>query len=155
MTGQPQFLLLDEARRWLRQQADEGAKCPCCNQFTKVYRRKITSQTARAMVLMWREAGNDYVYMPTLLGRKQADETKARYWGLIEEAPEVRDDGSSRVGVWRLTPKGVAFVRGMTRVPKYARIYDGRCLGFDDTELVDIYDALGTRFNYSDLMAGQ
>jgi hypothetical protein len=146
---------LEEAQEWLRSRVDDGAPCPCCSQFAKVYRRKLTSATARALVLMYREAGDGWVYFPDLLGRKQADEAKARYWGLIEERRAQRDDGSQRNGWWRLTPWGVRFVRGQATIAKYARIYDGRCLGLDYSEgTVNIREALGTRFSYDDLMAG-
>ena len=139
---------------WLRERVDEGVHCPACGQHAKVYRRKITTATARTLVLMLREAGTDWVHLPTLLGRSQADEAKARYWGLIEEQQGEREDGSNRVGWWRLTPLGVQFVRRQVRIPKYALIYDGRCLALDDAEAVSIDDALGTKFRYDDLMAG-
>lgn len=145
---------LEEAQKFLRDRLSEGTECPCCEQFAKVYRRKITAATAQALILMYREARRGWVYMPDLLQRKQADETKARYWGLIEESHETRGDGSSRVGVWRLTQHGVDFVLGNVEIPKYALIYDGECQGLDESESVTIHDALGTRFNYADLMAG-
>lgn len=146
---------LAEARERLQETRTVGTTCPCCDQFAKVYRRNITAATAQALILMYRSAGKGWCYMPELLDRKQADETKARYWGLIEEQDGNRADGSSRVGVWRLTDKGVQFVLGQVEVPKYALIYDGKCLGLDEAETVTIEDALGTRFNYADLMAGR
>jgi hypothetical protein len=52
-----------------------------------------------------------------------------------------------------VTRLGARFVRGEIRIAKYARVYNGRCLGLEG-EPVDIRDALGTQFNYSELMAG-
>lgn len=74
------------------------------------------------------------------------------HWGLIEEEPIVRPDGG-RAGWWRITPFGQQFVLGNSTVPKYARLYDGRCLGLEGVP-VTIRDCLGTKFNYADLMAG-
>jgi hypothetical protein len=151
---------LSEARGWLRERVDDGAHCPCCTQFAKVYRRKLNSAMAYALILMYRHGGDEdgWCYVPDLLIRRTnrgGDEAKARYWGLIEEPPDaMREDGSTRVGTWRLTADGAAFVRGELKVAKYARVYDGRCLGLDDAQLVDITDALGKRFNYRELMAG-
>lgn len=148
-------ITLAQAREELRARVTDGAVCPCCTQYAKVYRRKITSQVARVLIAMHRDAGTGWVHLPTLIERKGADEAKARYWGLIEASEDdVREDGSPRVGWWRLTPAGEAFVLDRLRVPKYAHIYDGRCLSLDDTETVSIRDALGTRFDYRDLMAG-
>lgn len=146
---------LEEARRSLQETRTVGTQCPCCDQFAKVYRRKITAATAQALILMWRERGRGWCYMPDLLQRKQADETKARYWGLIEEAETLRLDGSNRAGYWKLTEQGINFVLGHSQIPKYALIYDGKCLGLDESEAVTIHDALGTKFNYDDLMAGR
>jgi hypothetical protein len=154
---------LGEVRAWLRGRVEDGETCPCCLQFAKIYRRKITAPMARVLIAMWRVGGRDWVDIPALAksiytDRTRAtggDETKARYWGLIEPKPnERRDDGSLRVGWWRLTHAGVSFVRGENTVPKYARIYDGRLLGLDYSEHVDITDALGTRFDYRELMQG-
>lgn len=145
---------LDEARAWLRERVDAGETCPCCTQFAKVYRRKLSASIARVLIAMWNNAGSEWVHLPAIRSRGQ-DEVLARHWELIEAMPDVtRDDGSSRVGWWRLTPRGTDFVHNHSRVPKYARIYNNRLLGYDGTETVSIIDALGTRFNYTDLMAG-
>lgn len=155
----------------------DGITCPCCGQLAKRYRRKITSQIARALIAMHRHVhnyrslldverfpedqyhshlirhdGSLYVHLPTLLG-KTADEAKAAYWQLIEPLSAVRDDGSYRTGWWTLTALGEEYVRGERRLVKYANVFDGCCQGFEGP-MVDIRDALGTRFSYDDLMAG-
>ena len=147
-------MTLREAKNLLREAVYDGAECPCCTQYAKVYKRTINSQMAQTLITMHRaQTGDEWLHLPTLLGRKQADEAKLRYWGLIEEQPGVRDDGSARVGWWRLTALGARFALGVAAVPKYALVYNGRCLGFDGPR-VTIQDALGDRFNYDDLMRG-
>ena len=79
--------------------------------------------------------------------------TLGHYWGLMEQADGQREDGSNRVGWWRLTMLGQEFVMRRTTVPQYARVYNGRCLGLVG-DPVDIRTALGTKFNYDDLMRG-
>src|SRR5262245_9685330 len=144
---------LGQARDWLREHVDDGAPCPLCGQYAKVYRRKLTAHTAVLLIAMYRKAGSNWVHWPSL-GLGHADEAKARYWGLIEAKPdEIREDGSSRTGWWRLTALGVAFVCNRITIAKYARIYDGRCLGLRG-EHVTIGDVLGTKFNYDHLMDG-
>jgi hypothetical protein len=113
---------------------------------------------ARVLIeMLCRFAPGEWIDLPQLgkdmnLGGR-GDECKLRYWGLIEPMPDVlRDDGSPRVGMWRLTRQGVLFAQNRIRVPSHARVYDGRCLGFDETKQVSVIDALGTRFNYSELM---
>ncbi len=144
---------LADAKAWLDLALyNEGATCPCCGQFAKIYRRTITSGMARALILFYREGGTkEWVHGPTLLGGARADEAKLRYWNLIEEATGKRDDGG-RAGYWRVTRRGERFVNGTLVLPKYALVFNGDLIEFDDEEHVDIIDALGTRFDYAELM---
>ena len=147
-----QTTTLDEARQFLRLNWDDGTDCPCCTQRVQRYRRKLNSGMAWALVVLYREAGTDWAHLPTVLGKKQADEAKLRYWGLLEEAEERRDDGG-RAGWWRLTELGARFARNQTTVPKYALTFDGKCYGLDGP-LVSITDCLGEKFHYDDLIGG-
>lgn len=152
---QPQFVLLDEAQEWLRENVEDGARCPCCTQHAKVYRRKINAGAARALIVMWQRVGQNWCHVPSTehLSRVGGELARLRFWALIEESPEPREDGG-RAGWWRLTEHGKQFILDQVRVAKYARVYDGRCLSLDHGEMVGIRDVLGSNFNYSDLMAG-
>jgi len=150
-TALPSDTPLGEARAWLRQRVDKGEHCPCCTQFAKVYRRPITSASARSLVLLWRAAQHNYAHLPTVLKHTHADEAKLAYWGLMEEEAVVRPDGG-RAGWWRVTDLGERWIYQTVTVPKYARIYDGRCLGLSG-DPVTIIDALGTRFDLRVLMS--
>lgn len=145
---------LEEAREWLRSQVDQGARCPCCNQFAKVYRRRINAGMAHSLIDMYLIGGRRWLHVPTAIGARSREEGKLAYWHLVEESTEPRGDGG-RAGWWRVTDLGESFVLGEVRVAKYARIYDGRCLGLDSTETVSIRDALGARFNYDELMGAR
>lgn len=145
-------MTLGEARDELRELVDHGHRCPLCTQFAKVYRRKLNSGMAVSLIRMYRRAGLGWVNVPDEIGARSREEGKLRYWGLVEEAGELRDDGG-RAGWWRVTPDGAAFVLLRARVPKYARVYDGRCLGLGG-DLVTIRDCLGERFDYGELMNG-
>jgi hypothetical protein len=150
---------LGEARDWLRERVEHGERCPCCTQFAKVYRRALPSATARAMIALHRHsAPGEFVFLPPLLDAMHGTPalggyaTLGHFWGLLEQQPGEREDGSWRVGWWRLTPNGRAYVIGaLPAVPKYARIYDGRCLGLDGPPW-SITDALGSKFDYRELM---
>jgi hypothetical protein len=124
--------------------------CPTCDQFAKVYRRQINSGMARSLILMYRQ-GPGFIHIPTAIGARSREEGKLAYWGLAEEEHVVREDGG-RAGWWRITQKGTQFVLGLISVDKYALVYNGRVLDFDGPAWT-IRDALGTRFNYAELMA--
>lgn len=144
---------LGNARAWLRQRVDQGEKCPCCTQMAKVYRRKINAGMARSLITMYHVGGLTWVHLPTQIGARSREEGKLAYWGLIEERALKRGDGG-RAGEWRVTTKGELFLRNRMAVPKYARVFDGRLLGLDSTEMVTITDVIGDSFSYDELMRG-
>lgn len=149
----PDEMTLAEARDVLDGLMELGHECPTCKQHAAVYRRNLHSGIARALILLYREAGTSWVHKPTVLkgvGSAARDESIARYWGLIEE--ERRDRmREGRAGYWRVTERGGKFVLGELRVPRHAVIYNNRCLRLEGKD-VSIFDCLGNRFSYSDLM---
>lgn len=166
MTGeQPPGLdaTVGQARDWLEARMyGEGAECPCCTQFVKVYRRKLNAGMGRVLIKLWHKAGLEWTYLPHVDYAEGQTEVRAvghsgemcmtRFWGLIEPLPNTeRNDGSTRVGWWRMTPLGRDFVGGVVQVQKYAIMYAGRCLELDGP-MVGIRDVLGDKFDYSELM---
>ena len=143
-------MTLGEARRWLASKLGNGIACPCCGQFAKVYRRRLNAGMALSLVQMYRSGGTDYVDVTRVCNRRGREEGKLRFWGLIEEATERREDGG-RAGWWRVTPKGVQFAHGRLPVNSYARVYNNHLLGFDGN-LVTIAECLGRPFNLDELM---
>jgi hypothetical protein len=144
---------LEEAKAWLRARLKVGAKCPCCGQNVRVWKRPINSRQARALIAIYRAAGTAWCHIPDIeapLGLGGSETARLRYWGLLEEATEKREDGG-RAGWWRVTPKGAMFVVGGRRVPKYAHIYNKECLWLSG-DPVNITEALGTKFDYRELM---
>lgn len=137
---------LAQAQGWLRQRVEQGANCPCCGRFTKVYNRKINAGMAMSLFLIYKKAGLDWLYLPANIPATSREEGKLRYWGLLFE-------DKTRSGWWRVSPLGEEFIRKGVCVRKYARVYDGRCLSTFGP-LVNFKQCLGTRFNYRELMAG-
>ena len=136
---------LAAARSWLRERLPVGTRCPCCGQFAKVYRRKLNSGLAHALVAMYRAAGTgwmDTVRSPSVHSRHVG---MLQYWGLVEQARE-------RNGVWRVTELGERFARREAEVPGYAVVYDGTLIRLDGNPVL-ITDALGDKFDYAELMA--
>jgi hypothetical protein len=143
---------LGEARDQLRTMVEHGHECPCCHQLAKVYKRRINAGMAWGLIRMYRVSAHDWVHVPDL-NLPGGDMVKLRYWGLIENPPgERRDDGSPRSGKWRFTELGRQWVRGKATVPERARIYDEECLRLFGRQ-ISIHDALGTKFDYRELMS--
>jgi hypothetical protein len=148
----PDDITLGQARQWLRDRIDEGARCPCCTQYAQVYRWSLYSTATAMLIRLYRVGGiESFVESKSVkLPGQGGDATRLRFWGLVEQEPERRQDGG-RSGWWRVTDQGRLFVLGAITIPKYAYVFDGRCLRFDGPP-VSIRDALGTRFDYSEMM---
>ena len=146
-----------EAAAWLAVESQKGgAKCPCCTQLVKVYRRALNAGMAYALVVMYRSHGLGWQQKTETLrgvGAAARDESLLRYWDLLEEDLRLREDGG-RAGWWRVTEAGREFVLGRSRVPRHAVVFDTRCLRLDDTDgQVTIREALARKFNWAELMA--
>lgn len=154
MTAPP--LTLREAQDWLRQNIDDGAICPCCTKFAKVYRWSLYGTAAQALILFHRLGGTEsFIHSRDLkrLGYTgQGDASRLKYWDLVVEEKQRREDGG-RSGYWRVTGRGRDFIFGVATLPKYSYIYDDRLLR-QDGPMVSIIDVLGKRFDYRELMAG-
>jgi hypothetical protein len=143
---------LTEAQQWLANRVNSGARCPCCGQYAKVYRRQINSGMARSLIAMYLHGPQgQWVHLPTQVGARSREEGKLRYWGLVEEQVDVQRSDGGRAGYWRLTNAGRTWVTGQSTVPKFVYVYNNIVLRLEGPQ-VSITDALGSRFNYSELM---
>jgi len=160
---------LEDAKKWLRARFGKGATCPCCNQFVKLYRRPFNKSMAYVLLLIARYyrrvevKPDEWLHVPSYIAevavgnpRRAAavrgDWAKLKFWGLIEEKPETRADGSPRVGYWRLTQLGRQFVAREVKVPSHVYIYNGEPLQRSVDEQITIDDALTTEFSYAEIM---
>lgn len=143
------FGTLSAATLWVRARLDSGVKCPCCMQHAQMYRRRINASGVRALIALYRGAGERYVHAPSLPGVARAGGEFARlaYWGLIE-------DDALRPGYWHITELGLLWLKGDAAVPKFALVYNGELIRLDGPEIF-IAAAVGTKFNLAELLAGR
>lgn len=147
----------DNARAHLKAHAAEGTSCPVCEQFVKLYKRKLNSAQAYALiglVRIWIKSPDDYVQFTGKHKYRDGggDFAKLRFWGLIEEK-QNDDDKKRNSGYWKPTVKGCNFVNNKIRVASHVIILMGKVEGFTE-ETIDITDALGDKFDYTELMKG-
>ena len=141
-----------DARELLREQVAQGIDCPCCGQFARVYWRRLNASMARFVVLLYRagRAGTPWVDIRTIDVRG-GDYAKAELWKLCESQPNT-NPAKRTSGMWRLTPLGVHFAEGKTRVPTHTAVYNGKPCGTRG-DLVNIHETLDRGgFNYRELM---
>lgn len=142
---------IHRARRHLAASLIEGTDCVVCGQHAQLYRRKIHATMARQLVRVYKQVGTQPFHAPTELDTHGGDFAKLAHWGLIAERAGRRQDGG-RVGWWRITKDGEAFVQGRARVPEYVLIYAGEKIGFDG-DAVGLLTILGDTFDLRDVVA--
>jgi len=158
--GDPDQTTLRAAKDWTAAKANEGARCPCCTRFVKIYKRKITSSMAYALIILyrhdcqqpgaWVELSTFFAGLPHLDPKVaiavRSNSTALGLWKLIAEHP---DDGRQ----YQITDLGRRFVAEDEAIPKYVYIYDDRLLPRVSSEQVTIREALADKFDYEELMA--
>jgi len=132
-----------------------GITCECCGAFAKRYNRKLNSGMARWLVALvrlsphgeWVEASAVTENIGSRIGQDAT--TLLPSWNLIESCPVcLRASGR-----WRPTQLGRDFVAGRATVPRSIYAYNKTCLGLDITKgFITVRDALGSKFNYEELM---
>lgn len=156
---------LAQAIEWLEERLDDGVECPCCGQLAKVYKRKLNSAMAFVLLLIHRRKGADWVHVPSYINAKvrnpavaaavRGDWAKLTHWGLLDALEGERPDGSKRIGYYKITTKGRRFANNQLKVSKHVWFYNGGSAERVDDEMVSIVDALGDKFDYSELMGAK
>lgn len=149
---------LHRAKQYLKQgwKTPKGAKCECCNQLVKLYKRKITAQAAYELICLYKRArltGQEYHHRNDFIPSKNhsgGDWARLVHWGLIES--KVNEDPEKKCsGIWRITDLGIDFVQGNATVPVNCYIYNNVLYG-KSPMLCSIKHALGEKFSYPELM---
>jgi len=136
----------------------DGMTCTCCNQFVKLYRRKVNAQQARSLIWLCHAYNRkrDWIDLAREAPRfviENRELPRLWYWGLVEQHREV-PEGKRTSGLWRPLPPAGAYIWLRLSIPKYALIFDKTLYGFEG-ERLDIKAALGTKFDYYELMRGE
>lgn len=140
--------LVNDIRKRLRKEAEEGTTCPCCQGNVKVYYRHFHAEMGMFLIKLVRAWQADQrFYEPRELIKTQAKaSTDASYlvmWGLVEK------DGKA----YRPTDQGIWFVEEHHTVPRAVHVLSPpkMVVGWDDY-MVGIRDVLGEKFDYDKLM---
>lgn len=148
---------IKEAKEFLRANFEKGVDCPCCNQFVKLYKRKLNSGMAKTLIRIYKESGDGEKWIPVkeFLRQKKYhnghDWTLLKYWDLLIEKPKDENTQTKNSGFWKITEKGKSFVENKINLPDRVFIYNNRVLGFSDKE-VNIKHCLGAKFNYNEIL---
>ncbi|UCC74933.1 MAG: hypothetical protein JSV86_10405 [Gemmatimonadota bacterium] len=147
---------LDAAQDALIWTLPTGRRCPCCGQFAKRYRYRLSANCCHFLVwLYWKDHANPGAFhsvrmMPQKIMASR-DYTRPVHYGLIEEEPNGNPK-KHRSGNWRINGDGREFVEKKRAVPEYMYVYNEHILYFDG-EPVTIDHFSGKHFDYAEAMA--
>jgi len=149
---------LDQAKEYIEEHWHEGVICPCCEGYVRLYRRKLNSNMARSLIKLYlatETTGSEWIHSSAFgveaIGG--GDYGKLKFWGLIQLQANKDNPKKHTSGMWRITNSGINFVTRRTAEKKYCLIYNDTCYGFEGP-VINIDEALGEHFNYSELMRG-
>lgn len=149
---------LAKASKWLMDVAVDGAICPCCERYTKIYRRSFNA--GMAVCLLWLARAyartGDYLHVPTVAPRRvlaSREFDKLRLFGAAETKDVNEDEDKRTSGLWRPTQLGLDMAHQRVNVPDFVVVYNGRVIE-TSIDLIPISEALGTKFSYTELMSG-
>jgi hypothetical protein len=144
-----------EAKEHLRENIKKGADCPVCNQFVKMYKRKLNSVMARCLIKL-HQMGPGYHHVKDVVkgisDTGTNDFSKLRYWNFIHEHPN-EDKKKKNSGMWCITFSGQQFAQYKSEVHEHVFVYNGERQGFSDST-TSIITSLGAKFDYQELMKG-
>lgn len=155
-----------EARKQLFAEAEtsNGSICPCCERFTKIYKRKFNKPMAESLLWLFTKnyefnelktyeyfsIGND---APRHVVRNGGSLASCKWWDLVEQK-ENEDSAKHTSGMWRITNRGVRFIRGEIQIVGHIKTYNKEKIFEFDTQTTFI-ESLGRPFNYTELMQGE
>jgi len=136
----------------------DGAVCPVCDRYGKVYTRKLNSGMAATlcwMVQHYLELGSpEWIDVPREAPRfvlKNRELGRLVHWNLA--IPKRNDDDKTKKenGLWMPTTLGIGFATREVMVPKEVKIWKNEKV-WESKEMVDVLGALNDKFDYSELM---
>lgn len=158
-------MTLEEARAELRASLDEGTTCPCCGKFVKRMRIAVHGTLAAWLVALVRLSDQGRVSIEASKasalvvkpGKSAVGYSYLVHWDLVtpdasKETPEGARPG--KTGYWSPTERGIEFANGRTTIPKRAVLLNNVLEGFEGGR-VTIQQALGSKFDYEELMAAR
>ena len=137
---------------WNKSIEADGAFCPCCGKWGKVYKIKLSQHLALCLrwIAVHGEGDDSWVDVQNKAPRwmlKSKTYNLLEHWGLIEGK-------ATRSGIWRATLKGWDFINGLSMMPAAVYIYDNKVWGFDEEE-TSFAGCFGKHFDFDEMMSEQ
>lgn len=100
--------------------------CPHCGVKTIEYTNPLNAQIANFVRALYAAGGEKVKAIDLGFADKRTNFHKMAYWNLAEQ---------NERGVWSITQKGIAFVEGLVKVPKYAVVARNVVVRFEGPDI--------------------
>ena len=97
------------------------------------------------------KSNKEWVHPLKDLKTNNGDYAKLRFWGLLQSSSDEPEEDKKSSGFWKITDKGKKFVENSITIKEKAYLFNNKCYGFTGEE-INIVQALGNKFSYSELM---
>lgn len=141
-------MTIAQAREALKGARLSGVTCPCCDQYAKMYQRKLNSGMAASLLWLVSEYLKTLKWVDMAQAPKRIIQNreigKLQHWGLVV----------NHKNRWQPTQLGIRFAMEEVDVPQYAFIYNNQLIGLSKLERITIKQALADKFDYVQLTQG-
>jgi len=120
-------LTLAEARELLNQNIENGYTCPCCNRYTKIYKRVFNTGMAYFLSNLYKKTMENKVGF--YCANEIVNNTKGLDYGVLVHFGVIKKVGKSS---YAITKKGIEFIEGKAQVSKYVILQNNKlvdCVG--------------------------
>lgn len=135
--------------------------CRCCGRVVRIYKRKLHAEMAIFLIKLVKKFEKEPRYYTTNELLKDARHLRAGgtdggflvHWGLIGKAP-INNRAGAPASSYIPTKQGIEFAHNRIKVPHAVWLLDKKVVRKSD-DVIGIESALGTKFQYSELMQGR
>lgn len=143
-------ITLKEAKAQMMEKAHEGTYCPCCGKKVKIYKRNLSKDMAKFLVMVvskYRESARFYATNEIIQGgnKNATDGIYLTHWGLLEKSNDS-NRGVQGVGLYRPTSEGIQFVLNEKLVPTHVHLFNNKKLG-ESFDRIHIKTVLGPDYD--------
>lgn len=146
-----------EAQDYVKEYAEDGVYCPCCERLVKLYKRKLHSEMAAflfRLVFAYKTHPRWYSTRELVPGTSKSttDGSYLVHWDLVQKEPAKNNSGG-KAGSYKPTQRGIDFVMGEVVVPSHIHMLCGELVGYSD-DYVTFAECIENKFDYDELMKG-
>jgi len=128
---------LSEARAWFNKTLNEGVQvvCPCCYDESQIYKRSFSAGMALSLLIFYKDllrSGKDWIHIKDIHDHRfhmNHEHARLRHWGVIKKHQDLK-------ATWKMTDKGIAFIKGEIRIPEFIVEYRSELLRYEGREVL-------------------